>query len=218
MYTITLADGTRLEPLELNGNNYIADRVIGDSVFNGNLGTVTISDGENTETHRNMVLIQNKDMDGASWFILEDSAEQQKEDAIRASGDIKTYKAHRIAQSKAALSAFLEENPVSSTAHGGKAALYSATAEKQALLTSTLVMAQGAAQAGVPYDLTWNATGEECETWTAEELQQLAFELAAYVKPLVAKQQEIEVALNACKTLEAVDAIVFDFASVHGVG
>ena len=33
MYTITLADGTRLEPLELNGNNYIADRVIGDSVF-----------------------------------------------------------------------------------------------------------------------------------------------------------------------------------------
>ena len=38
----------------MNGNNYIADRVIGDSVFKGNLGTVTISDGENAETYRNM--------------------------------------------------------------------------------------------------------------------------------------------------------------------
>ena len=84
MYTITLADGTRLEPLELNGNNYIADRVIGDSVFKGNLGTVTISDGENAETYRNMVLIQNKDMDGSSWFILGKTTEKEAQQAAMA--------------------------------------------------------------------------------------------------------------------------------------
>ena len=33
MYKITLADGTELENLELNGNNYIAEGVIEDSVF-----------------------------------------------------------------------------------------------------------------------------------------------------------------------------------------
>ena len=37
MYKITLADGTVLENLELNGNNYIAEGVIEDSVFEGNL-------------------------------------------------------------------------------------------------------------------------------------------------------------------------------------
>lgn len=84
MYTITLADGTRLEPLKLNGNNYIADRVIGDSVFKGNLGTVTISDGENAETYRNMVLIQNKDIDGSSWFILGETTEKEAQQAAMA--------------------------------------------------------------------------------------------------------------------------------------
>ena len=39
MYKITLADGTVLENLELNGNNYIAEGVIEDSVFEGNLAT-----------------------------------------------------------------------------------------------------------------------------------------------------------------------------------
>ena len=48
MYTITLADGTKLKNLELNGNNYIAEGVIEDSVFEGNLDTVKITDGETT--------------------------------------------------------------------------------------------------------------------------------------------------------------------------
>lgn len=52
MYTITLADGTQLKNLELNGNNYIAPELINSSVFEGNLGKVTIEGGENgTEAH-----------------------------------------------------------------------------------------------------------------------------------------------------------------------
>lgn len=44
MYKITLADGTVLKNLELNGNNYIAEGVIDDAVFKDNLATVTITD------------------------------------------------------------------------------------------------------------------------------------------------------------------------------
>ena len=68
MYKITLADGTELENLELNGNNYIAEGVIEDSVFEGNLATVTITDGETTETYTDMRLMSNRVEDGRSWF------------------------------------------------------------------------------------------------------------------------------------------------------
>ena len=83
MYTITLADGTKLKNLELNGNNYIAEGVIEDSVFEGNLDTVTITDGETTETFTDMRLMSNIVRDNRSWFVLgEKSAQQKKEEAM----------------------------------------------------------------------------------------------------------------------------------------
>ncbi len=121
--------------------------------------------------------------------------------------------AAKVAQSKSELAEYLAAYPLLSPAHG-EPALYSATSEKQALLTSTLVMAQGAAQAGVPYEVTWNASGHPCEVWEVPQLQQLAFEMAAYVKPLVAYQQGIEVALNACTTLAEVEAVAISYAAV----
>ena len=83
MYTITLADGTKLKNLELNGNNYIAEGAIEDSVFEGNLDTVTITDGETTETFTDMRLMSNIVRDNRSWFVLgEKSAQQKKEEAM----------------------------------------------------------------------------------------------------------------------------------------
>ena len=78
MYTITLADGTKLENLELNGNNYISETVIEDSVFEGNLDTVKISDGSTTETFTDMRLMSNIVRDGRSWFVLGEKSAQQK--------------------------------------------------------------------------------------------------------------------------------------------
>lgn len=51
MYKITLADGTELNDLVLNGNNFIAAAVVDDSVFKDNMATVTITnlDDESTE-------------------------------------------------------------------------------------------------------------------------------------------------------------------------
>ena len=83
MYTITLTDGTKLENLELNGNNYIAEGVIEDSVFEGNLDTVKITDGETNETFTDMRLMSNIVRDNRSWFVLgEKSAQQKKEEAM----------------------------------------------------------------------------------------------------------------------------------------
>lgn len=70
-YTITLADGTRIENLELNGNNFISDENLTDDTFEGNLSVVTISDGVKEKTYHNMELIQlMKDADNRIWFII----------------------------------------------------------------------------------------------------------------------------------------------------
>ena len=83
MYTIILADGTRLENLELNGNNYIAKGIIEDSVFENNLDTVTITDGETSTIFTDMRLMSNIVRDNRSWFVLgEKSAQQKKEESM----------------------------------------------------------------------------------------------------------------------------------------
>lgn len=78
MYTITLSNGTKLKNLELNGNNYISETIIEDSVFEGGLDTVVISDGETTETFTDMRLMSNRVDNGKSWFVLGEKTAQQK--------------------------------------------------------------------------------------------------------------------------------------------
>lgn len=78
MYKITLNDGTVLDNLELNGNNYISEKVIEDSVFAGNLATVTITDGEKTEVFTDMKLMSNRVDGGKSWFVLGEKTSQEK--------------------------------------------------------------------------------------------------------------------------------------------
>lgn len=83
MYTITLHDGTKLNNLELNGNNFIAEGVIEDSVFTDNLATVSINDGNTTETYTDMVLVINRVDGGRSWFVLREKSEQEKMEEAR---------------------------------------------------------------------------------------------------------------------------------------
>lgn len=78
MYKITLNDGTVLDNLELNGNNFIAEGVIEDSVFTDNLATITITDGTTMETYEDMVLLSNRVDGGRSWFVLGEKTAQQK--------------------------------------------------------------------------------------------------------------------------------------------
>ena len=79
MYTIKLYDGTVLDNLILNGNNFISDKIIPDDIFTDNLNEVEISDGENTQIYNDMVLVANRVIDGKSWFILAEKTPEQKE-------------------------------------------------------------------------------------------------------------------------------------------
>ena len=79
---ITLQDGTVLDNLKLNGNNFISDTIIETSIFENNLGNVKIEDSDgNITEYRFMKLIQNIEVDGKSWFIL---AEQSENDLLKA--------------------------------------------------------------------------------------------------------------------------------------
>lgn len=72
IYTITLEDGTQIENLRLNGNNFISQEQINPEIFDGNLEKVTINDGENDEVHENMGLVQVTQMGDEYWFVLRD--------------------------------------------------------------------------------------------------------------------------------------------------
>lgn len=83
MYTITLHDGTKLENLELNGNNFIAEGVIDDSVFTDNLETVSITDGTTTEIYTDAVLVSHRVDGGRSWIVLREKTEQEIAEEVR---------------------------------------------------------------------------------------------------------------------------------------
>lgn len=76
-HTVTLADGTVLSGLSLNGNNYISSAKITAAVFAGNCSPVVISDGETEERHENMQLVQITEDNGEYWFVLRDVPEQE---------------------------------------------------------------------------------------------------------------------------------------------
>ena len=70
-YTITLADGTVLDNLKLNGDNFISNTAINADIFNENCSPVIISDGVNSETHNNMEFVQVTEQEpGKYWFVL----------------------------------------------------------------------------------------------------------------------------------------------------
>ena len=119
-------------------------------------------------------------------------------------------KLERIAESKAQLSDYLLCHPMQWT----DGQYYAITAEKQQQLTSKIMSATLAAQTSTSYSLTWNATGEECQAWTLENLTALAFAIDARVTSLVSYQQAQEVAMREASTLEALEAIPVDYDSV----
>ena len=119
-------------------------------------------------------------------------------------------KLERIAESKAQLSDYLLCHPMQWT-DGQR---YAITAEKQQQLTSKIMSATLAAQTAQPYALTWNATGQECQAWTLENLTALAFAIDARVTSLVSYQQAQEVAMRDAPTLEELEAIPVDYDSV----
>lgn len=125
--------------------------------------------------------------------------------------DLEPIKVARIARSKTDLASYLEAHPLQWT----DGEYYSITAEKQQQLTSKLFSAYVKKSSGIPYDLTWNSTGDVCKSWTIEELSPLAFAIETRVTALVSYQQTQEVAMRDAATLDELDAIAVDYDSVE---
>ena len=116
-------------------------------------------------------------------------------------------KEEKIKLSKLKLSEWFIQNPYLHTDGN----YYSCTEEKQALLNSNLASYERAKTAGIEYDLKWNSTGAECKPWDYNDLLVLSLSIAGYVAPKVAKQQNIELDIKACKTIDEINAVVIDY-------
>ena len=77
IYKITLSDGTVIDNLKMNGNNFVSTVEIDKSVFDGNLLSVTINDGEKDDVHTNMELVQVTKMGSEYCFVLRDIPETE---------------------------------------------------------------------------------------------------------------------------------------------
>ena len=121
--------------------------------------------------------------------------------------DLDALKVDKITESKMMLAEWLETHPYQYT--DGK--YYSCTEEKQALLNGNLASYERATQAGIPYPLKWNSTGDECLDWSYEDLVTLSLSIAGYVAPKVSMQQAYELQIKACGTVEEVNEIVISY-------
>lgn len=145
--------------------------------------------------------------DGSAAVLrTEEELEADRAEAV----DLDEVKAASVANSKEALAEYLAAHPLTWT--DGKR--YSVTEEKQSLLMGNLAAYQLEAQGNPAAEITWNATGEPCTGWEFADLCALAVAIKAYVKPLVAYQQEKEMEIMACETAEAVEAVTLDYGSV----
>lgn len=122
------------------------------------------------------------------------------------------YKDYYISLSNDKLADYLLKHPLVSTCHGNKEGIYNITKAKQDLMTSNYITYT--VKKGIDPDaiLTWNESGEECETWTEEEYLQLVIEIEAVVKPLVAHQQSLEKQITSSLDIESVKAISLDYS------
>ena len=128
--------------------------------------------------------------------------------------DLDKVKQDKILISKQQLAVWLENNPIFSTIHNSSGEYYTVTQEKQTQLTQMITLASLAAQTSQSFTPTWNSTSNICEEWTINELTVLTFQITQYVLPRVKKQQSYEVQIRECQTIEEVESIEIDYATI----
>lgn len=88
-YTIKLSDGTTLDNLGLNGNNFVSQAEVNDATFSGKLKGVEITDDEGkTKKHDEMELIQVTHYSDGYYFILADKQVTETEQLAKAIADL----------------------------------------------------------------------------------------------------------------------------------
>lgn len=77
IYKITLSDGTVLENLHLNGNNFISENAVTEDMFVGNCCHMIIDNGEQDTVFENMELIHITVVDGKYWFAFRELTSEE---------------------------------------------------------------------------------------------------------------------------------------------
>jgi hypothetical protein len=87
---LELADGTKLTNLRTNGNNFVSDTPIEDSVFEGNLSVVKLTTPDGVTEYKDLKLVQNRQFGAEYMFILAEKtpAEKEKEELMQLLADI----------------------------------------------------------------------------------------------------------------------------------
>ena len=79
MYKIILTDGTIIDNLELNGNNFIPEAPIDINIFNGKLDKVSVIDSENNIKELNDFKIVFAEVLGKQSFIIVEKTKDEVE-------------------------------------------------------------------------------------------------------------------------------------------
>lgn len=75
-YSVTLSDGTKLDNLALNGNNFVSSTKLTEDNFKDKLSKVTITDDDGkAKDYTDMVLVQVTQMGDETWFIICEKAQ-----------------------------------------------------------------------------------------------------------------------------------------------
>lgn len=115
-------------------------------------------------------------------------------------------KVSKIAQSNADLESFFLTHPL---LYNGK--YYNVTKEKRDLLNSALALYNLKLLSGQIPIFKWNSTGDRCEEMSIEDGTALAISIGDYVEPYVVQQQDIELRLKTCSTIEELENVVIDY-------
>ena len=77
-YTLKLNDGTVISDLTVNGNNLVSPVKVDESVFDDNLETVVVSDGETETEYHDLELIAVQEHPDGWYIALRQITEQEK--------------------------------------------------------------------------------------------------------------------------------------------
>lgn len=191
-------------------------------VYENKLGILCVKPSEgyilirNGRTYKSVMLGINDRAEFYEEIVDENYVFEEREEVENPlqKDDLSRLKEELIKLSKQKLSDYLETHPLFSKAKYPEGRYYSVNNEHQLRIASQILLYQGNMTVGLDYQLTWNDTGNICEDWSFEELFTLSNEINEYIKPIIKKQQELEILIKNATSKEMLSIIKIDYDNI----